>query len=407
MKLCSYEHCCGCGACASICPFGAIKMVQDERGFMRPQFDKSKCKNCGLCDKVTSLLENDKFNKSSIRRAYALRLKSDNERMRSQSGGLFFGIAKKILKNKGVVYGCLFDERNIAIHKRVDNFKELEALRGSKYVQSDLKNTYIEVVKDLKEGRCVLFSGTPCYIDGLIKFLEIKSVNMDNLYTCDIICHGVPSPLLYEDFKVMMEKKYKSKIKKINLRDKSCGGWSDHIESIEFENGKKYEGIIFRDLFYRNLPLRKSCEVCKYANKARKSDITMADCWGFKEKYPDKWNDNKGISLCLINSPKGEKLFSSIKSQFEYMEVLESTYMQPQLKGPSLVPDCKEEFWDYYKDNGFKKALIKYTDFGEEYRKKKAKKEEIRRKIIRFPRRVLGKIKRTMIRIIKIIIGRK
>lgn len=369
MKLCDITKCTGCSACVNVCPKKAITLQYNERGFLYPIIDNQKCINCGLCTKLCKQLNthmNSKEHKEAFYKAYAVKIKNDANRMKSQSGGLFTALAETILKNKGIVYGAGFDNHHHVKHIRIDDIKKLDKLKGSKYVQSDINNSFEHILNDLRKGKKVLFSGTPCQVAGIESLLDFKKINKDNFYSCDLICHGVPSPKVYEKYISLLENDNKSVIKYFIFRDKSINGWKNHVESYIFQSkpDSKIVSRTYGDLFYSNLTLRKSCERCKYATRNRPGDITMADCWGIEKINPNLWNDNKGISVCLIQTKHGEKLFKQTKSKVDVFEIDSSEYTQHNLNHSSNTPYRKEKFWKDYQNISFKKLMKKYTIYG-------------------------------------------
>ena len=311
-------ECCGCTACASICPKEAITMIPDVLGFKYPKVDLSKCIECGLCEKVCAF--NDNYDKSPNLKEpeiYAARHKDMHEIETSRSGAAFIAISDYILENGGIVYGVGYKDHFRVAHKRATTKEERNEFKGSKYVQSDLDGIFRQVKEDLKQGYTVLFSGTPCQTAGLNSFIGKKL--RENLVLVDIVCHGVPSPYIWRDYINYVENKYKNKIIKVDFRDKSRIGWSGHIESFMFNNGRKIESRIYTDLFYQHIMLRPSCSNCHYTNFNRPSDFTIADYWGW-ERISNKFNlDNKGCSLLLINTPKGQNIFEKIKHELYYI----------------------------------------------------------------------------------------
>lgn len=224
-------ECCGCSACMSVCPRMEISMQPDEEGFLYPVIDEARCVKCGLCEKVcfyNGMRHVHKFDSAS-EDAYAVQLADADERLHSQSGGMFFAIAEYFIANGGVVYGCGLDEHFAAVHKRCADIGTCEELRGSKYVQSDMKDCYGQVVRDLQAGRQVLFSGTPCQGQGLLNRIDEKY--RENLFVVDIVCHGVPSPMVWQDYLKYVEGIHGS-ICKVNFRDKENYGWHSHVESL-------------------------------------------------------------------------------------------------------------------------------------------------------------------------------
>lgn len=311
-EIVSKNLCTGCGACCNVCPKKAIKMVEDSEGFKYPVIDKTKCINCKLCLKTCPVL-NSKENHFNIK-SFACFNKNEQIRMNSSSGGIFSLIAEEVIKKKGMVFGAAFDNNYDVIHKYSNDISDF---RNSKYVQSDLKNTFKEAEKFLINGKYVLFTGTTCQIEGLKKFLK---KDYDKLYTQDIICHGVPSPKVWQQYLNYVSNN--ERITDINFRNKDKG-WQQYSLKIKLK-GRTYNKDNQKDefimLFLNNLCLRKSCYNCAFKKDARNSDITLADFWGIDNILPDM-NDDKGISLVLINSQKGAELFELIKNKIEYKEV--------------------------------------------------------------------------------------
>lgn len=210
--------CCGCSSCVNTCPNNAISFNIDNNGFKYPIVDIGACINCGLCEKVcpynSEYVKKDVYEKSI---AYGGWNTDDVVRKNSTSGGIFSAISKFILENNGVICGAIYNEKLEVVHEIVDNIKDLEKIYGSKYVQSDMKDNYKKIREYLNNGRLVLFSGTPCQVEGLNSFLGNE---FENLYTCDIVCHGVPSPKVFKKYKEELEERHNSEIININFRDK-------------------------------------------------------------------------------------------------------------------------------------------------------------------------------------------
>lgn len=230
------SQCCGCTACASICPHGAITMQPDVMGFLYPVVDKNKCTDCGLCEKVCAFHENyDKSFNLPVPEVYAARHKDMHEVETSRSGAAFIAISDWILEHGGVVYGAGYAEHFRVVHKRATTKEERDEFKGSKYVQSDLGNVFKQVKQDLKDGHIVLFSGTPCQTSGLNSYIGKKL--RENLYLVDIVCHGVPGPNLWQDLLSYLEEKKGDKICWVNFRDKQEFGWAAHHETFKFVKG--------------------------------------------------------------------------------------------------------------------------------------------------------------------------
>lgn len=357
--------CCGCSACGNICPKSAITMNPDEKGFLYPVIDQSLCIDCGMCRAVCTFpqgyVHKDNLPEPEL---YAAKNKSSEVRRTSSSGGLFVPLSDVILNMGGVVYGARFDENHRVMHARAQTPQERDAFKSSKYVQSDLKDIFSKVAADLKAGVAVLFSGSPCQCAGLQAYLEKKKSNMERLYLCDFVCHGTPSPLLFEEYKSFMEKKYGSRIKSLTFRAKSTEKSTQDMK-IVFENGKVYNpAVSLKDPYYRmflnNLSLRPSCYQCTFTTTKRASDITLADFWGVEKSFP-QFADKKGESLALLNTPKGENLFGQIAGCLETVRpsLEDCAQNNPNLCRPSSPKASTEAFWREYGEQGYA-SLVKH-----------------------------------------------
>lgn len=281
-------------------------------------------------------------------KVFGVKLKDKKKIMQSQSGGAFAAIAEHFINMGAIVYGCSLDENLVAVYSRITNLDDLNTIKGSKYVQANLGNTLKDVLNDLKTGKIVLFSGTPCYVAACKQFIN-QTQYQKQLYTVDIICHGVPSPLVYKTYLNELSQKEHSKVKKYVFRDKIGGGWRRHIERIVYSNGKEEVSENYVKLFYTNLPLRPSCSECQFAKQERLSDFTIGDFWGIQNSFPE-FNDDRGVSVIFCNSQRSVDIFNEIKRDFEVLETDISHAMQPNLKGPSNVPFYRMLFWkDFYK----------------------------------------------------------
>ena len=314
--ICCKEICSGCSACANICPVNAISMKPDSEGFEYPEIDFNKCVSCGKCRKICPVA-NKPTDTEQFPAVYAAVNKNEDVRLNSSSGGLFTAFAEKVINDGGVVFGAGFGEHLKVIHQMCSDKKGLDALRRSKYAQSEIGNTYKEAKEQLESGRKVLFVGTPCQIGGLLAYLGKE---YDNLITVDFICHGVPSPKVWEKFVSSKESKYASKAVSASFREKK-DGWKPYYMSIKFENADEYSCVIPSDPYLRgfvsDLYLRPACSNCSFKLIHRQSDITLADFWGI-EKTDSAFNDNKGVSLVMLHSEKGESLFDSAKQSINY-----------------------------------------------------------------------------------------
>ncbi|HJJ11534.1 MAG TPA: Coenzyme F420 hydrogenase/dehydrogenase, beta subunit C-terminal domain [Clostridiaceae bacterium] len=313
------NDCCGCGSCVQKCPKQAISMVENEEGFLYPQINKEKCVDCGLCSKVCPQLKSLKMVDKEYPKTYAMRNRNNEDLSKSSSGGIFSVIADYVFENDGVVFGAAYDDKLNVNHIKAENQQELEALRSSKYVQSNIGETYKGAEKLLKEGRIVLFTGTPCQIAGLNSYLIKK---YKNLITCDLVCHGVPSQKLFHTYIEYLSRKFNSRVVKYNFRSKDKNGWG-LFTKVETEDGKiRYIKPDF-DPYYSNFlestTYRLNCYQCHYTSCNRVSNITLADYWGISGIHPDFYKE-EGNSLILINDKKGEQIFEKIADKIEYIQ---------------------------------------------------------------------------------------
>lgn len=314
LEIIDKTKCSGCSACRDVCPNRSIIMVADDEGFLYPHIDVQTCVKCGQCVKVCPILSKTENKTDKIITAYGAQTRNDDILDQSSSGGIFSEIATYVLEQNGVVFGAAFDEEFRVRHIAVEQIEHLQKLRGSKYVQSEIGDCYTRAEAYLKEGRLVLFTGTPCQIGGLISFIGKE---YDNLITQDIICHGVPSPMVWRKYIEYREDKATSRTENVFFRHKKHG-WKRYSMRFKFASGTEYIQPLSEDLYMRsflkNLTLRPSCYDCSFKTKHRQSDFTLADFWGVEYVYP-KMYDNKGISLVILHTPKAYDLFMRIQGQ--------------------------------------------------------------------------------------------
>ncbi|XZJ60896.1 Coenzyme F420 hydrogenase/dehydrogenase, beta subunit C-terminal domain [Clostridium perfringens] len=308
-----YERCTICQACINICPKECIKLDFFKEEFNYPIINKIKCIDCGACYKVCPVLNPlDSFN--SLKVSYAGMNKNEEERIKSSSGGIFTSLAKIILEGNGAVCGAAFDNEFKVNHIIIEDENELGKLRGSKYVQSNINNIFKEIKVKLVNGSKVLFSGCPCQVAGLKKFL---GKDYKNLYTLDFICHGIPSQNIFNNYIKLIEKKYKSCVTEFSFRDKTKG-WHMSSIKVKFKNGNEYTKPIIEDMYMRgfllNVYLKPSCYNCEFRNFKSGSDITLGDFWG-AEVEEKEFDDDKGLSAIIINTKKGIDLKNKIESK--------------------------------------------------------------------------------------------
>lgn len=355
------KDCCGCTACKNICPKDAIDMIEDEEGFLYPVVNKDQCINCGLCEKICPII-NKKEKQETKQKAYVINNKDNEVRMQSTSGGAFTPIAEYVIENDGVVFGATFDNEWNVYHTYAENKRDLKEFRGSKYVQSNLKNTFSEAKKFLDQGKLVCFSGTPCQIQGLKNFLR---KDYENLVTVDVVCRAVPSPLVLRKYlKYERQKNNIQDIKKLVFRDKSKYGYGYSSMRIDGENKSYKEGVEtdpYLRAFFNNYSDRPSCFECKFRNKDRISDFTIWDCFTIAE-FAKEMSDNLGTTRMIIQTEKGYKIFNEIKERYIYKEIKVEDAVKNvrELKESPKPNEKRQEFFEDINKMGEKEFFNKY-----------------------------------------------
>lgn len=307
-------ECTACGACIQSCPTQCITMQENDDGFYYPVVNQSKCIQCGMCEKKCMI---DKTFPKVVSDSYYMRLLDADVLRNSSSGGAFYWIASRMLEDGGVVFGARYGSDFGVVHGYAENPKELRRFQQSKYSQSLIGNSYADAKTFLDNGRKVLFSGTPCQIGGLKLFLgrEYK-----NLLTIDLICSGVAGSGIWHDWVTHMEERAEAKCTDVNLRDK-ISGWERFSCSYTFDNGirivQKYSEHMFCAGFVKKLFNRISCHDCQFVGNRRASDITIGDCWGYKQIIGDV-EENGGYSVVLLNTEKGKNFFEDNKTCIEW-----------------------------------------------------------------------------------------
>lgn len=349
-----HYKCTGCRMCAQICPLNAIDMKENEEGFLEPIINKEKCIKCGLCFKRCPQLNEIKIGeKVNSPKAFAVKNKNLEEQKKSSSGGIFSVLAKYVLENNGVVYGASFDEKFKLEHIRIDKKEDLYKLRGSKYLQSNTKNTFELAKKDLNNGVKVLYVGTPCQIAGLKNYL---GKDYEDLLLVDLVCHGVPSQKLFDKYLTWLKEKNNSSIIEYEFRNKEKNSWGLNLK-VKFESGKERYIPANLDPYYKAFlngsTYRECCYNCKYAKTERVGDITIADYWGIEKEHP-KFYDKNGVSAVIINTNAGFRIFESIKSKIQYIntDIEKVKVKNKNLQGPTTRNNVRDEA---YKDIDIKK----------------------------------------------------
>ncbi len=289
-------------------------------------------------------------------KVYAAKHIDEETRAESRSGGVFTALSDYVISNDGVIYGCILADDFNAVHIRADNKIERNKMRGSKYIQSNLGNTFKDVRADLDEGRKVLFSGTSCQVAGLKNFLGKE---YENLLCVDIVCHGVPSKKVWNKYLSWQEQRLHSKLIKVDFRNKKDFGWRDHVETLYFENGKVVSTRVFTNLFYSHEILRPSCYKCPYKSVMHPGDITIADYWGIEKAAPE-FDDNKGVSLVLVNNNVGEKVLVCVKDMLLLKQTSIENAMQRSFIQSESCPEMRNRFWRDFERRSFSYIVRRY-----------------------------------------------
>ena len=320
------EYCTGCGACYNICPVNAITMQHNGEGFLAPVVDHEKCIKCGLCIKKCPA-NNPVYKNNSRPKCYAA-FGGDEIRMKSSSGAIFSLISSKILAKGGYVCGAAYDDKFVLKHTLVSSEEDMQKLRESKYVQSDTNTVYREIGDKLKEGKPVLFCGCGCQVAGLNAYLDAKKISDEQLFTLDLMCHGSPSPKLFEKY-INEVHGGPENLESISFRSKEYFGWSTEI-NVKYKDGSVYRKTRGIDPYYKAflpcISVRKSCGTCNSAKLPRQGDLTLADFWGVKALNTD-YDDGKGTSIVTINNEKGQKLMNEISSELKLYKEVDIEYI--------------------------------------------------------------------------------
>ncbi len=359
------EDCTGCSACFNVCPHEAINMLNDKEGFSCPSVDEQKCHSCGKCNEICPII-NFSLKNTSSPSCYGAWVLDKQERLSSSSGGIFPLLARYTLETHGKVCGAGFNKDYRVEHSIISNTDQLHLLKGSKYVQSDLKSCFKNILELLENNYLVLFSGTPCQVAGLYAFLDCRH---DNLITIDLLCHGTPSQIIFEAYLKETVEDF-SDIKSISFRDKIIG-WYQMTFSIKYLEDSiddlyedAYTENLFMQGFHQNLYLRPSCYNCRFVSRNRVGDITLGDFWDI-EKFDKKLFDNKGTSLVLINNDKGRQYYKKIRKSLAVNKEFDLKVLDHRFSVdlPSKSHENRELFFDKFNGINFeasvKKALKK------------------------------------------------
>lgn len=355
------SQCCGCSACVQRCPKQCISMYEDEEGFLYPVVDGQRCINCGLCKKMCPVI-NQRESREPLK-VYASKNKNEKVRQSSSSGGVFSLLVENIIRQDGIAFGAYFNKNYEVIHDSVETLVDAVVFCGSKYVQSNINNSFSKAEQYLKQGRMVLFSGTQCQIAGLRLYLGKE---YDNLLTVEVVCHGVPSPKIWREYMDCLHID-KRKVTNILFKDKSSG-WRGYSFSVVGENStllfsEKAEKNKYMMAFYQNLTLRPSCYSCPAKGGKSHADITLADYWGI-ENINSAFNDNVGVSMVCCNSEKGMNILKKISDSMNLIETdfNASVPFNTSIVRSTLMPIGRNDFWLKYKKEGISVLMALKSD---------------------------------------------
>lgn len=368
IKLTDKKDCCGCAACVQRCPKHCISMKEDEEGFLYPFIDETVCINCGLCEKTCPIISRPE--KLPTMEVLAVKNRKEAERMASSSGGVFIALAKKVIEQGGVVFGAVFDENWEVKHTYSETLDGVKPMMGSKYVQSRIGESFCQAERFLKEGRKVLFTGSPCQITALHNYLH---KDYPNLLAVDFLCHGVPSPGVWRRYidemftyaTHMAAKKNTAfpssimsvpVITSIEFRNKTLNGWKNYCFVVRGSAYSKvdtnavllseiHQDNLFMKGFLADLYLRPSCYRCKCKNGVSHSDLTIGDFWGINRLMPD-FDDDKGVGLVLLNTDKGVGIFYSVEMEVRTSNLTDANHGNGGFKEHIVISTKREVFFD-------------------------------------------------------------
>lgn len=390
-KIKNYD-CTGCMTCINVCPIQCIVVEYDKEGFAIPAVDEERCIDCSKC--ISYCPAEKKVEKWSVKEVYAAQTKEWNHLKDSASGGIAYELCGKAILNKGVAYGAVYDDNLHVCHSRAETVQQLQAQQGSKYVQSDFSTIFTQVEADCKNEREVVVVGTPCQLAGLRNYLN---VDYDNLLLIDLICHGVPSQKLFDEYLKWKAKKLRvDKIIDYRFRDKTSG-WGTNFKVVS--DTKIQFGSAMEEPYYADFELaysyRESCYKCQYACPERVGDITIGDYWGVLKFHPEaSINTTKGVSCILVNTDKG---FSAINGLSDCLNIIPSTIdkvivSNSSLKTPARKPEIRKEYYMCIASENFdwsKKRLMKSKYYYKSW---------IRRHIPKLVKQTMKQVQRRLIR---------
>lgn len=358
------RDCCGCGACASVCPCGAIKMVADNHGFKYPLINSEKCIDCHLCARVCQIDKQSDLLAPFAKNTYAVK-NEDEIRSVSSSGGAFSALSDSVLNDGGLIVGAAYGESMHVRHTVADDVASRDSMRGSKYVQSDISDVFNEY--KILSGKKVLFTGTPCQIAAFKLVSKQLKVDSSNWIFVDLVCHGAPSPAVWDNYVRSLEKMQGSHLVSYSFRNKDAGWRGYHIRA-DFEDGSvllddSSEARGFAVVFSKSLGLRPSCYHCPYSRMQRVGDLTIADYWGIEKDDPE-FSDNVGVSMVFVNSEQGRVLFAD-SSEFLTLEEETEVPVQRNLHNSTDYPQFDyDSFWTAYENGGWEGVASRFGYVG-------------------------------------------
>ena len=354
--------CCGCEACVQVCPKNCIDFSRDAQGFLYPVVNKESCIDCGLCEKVCPVINKTYQSKNNPSTLYAVKSSDDTIRQQSSSGGFFSLLADYVLTKGGVVYGAAFDAAFNVCHTRVDNIEDIYKLRGSKYVQSRIGQTFRECKDDLKAGKLVLFTGTPCQISALGHFFR---KDYDNLIKVEVVCHGVPSPMIYQQYlkETVIKDVEDRTITKVNFRTK-LGSWKKYFFTVKYKDHgemSEYKECVTDSLYMKgflsDLYIRPSCFECPAKNFTSGADFTIADFWGQEYTFSE-FDDDRGVSAVFANTEKAHDAFCQINAVVAEKPFADFIKYNPSLVKSPVQTYSYGKFWKLYTKTGELRSSI-------------------------------------------------
>lgn len=364
------KKCFGCTACKAVCPKSAIKMQENDEGFLFPFINESICVHCGKCGKVCPALNRWKCDEQDEHiNIFAYKNENVEILKKSTSGGFFSKIIEE--KRPEWICGCIQNENLKIEHILTNNILEIEKMNGSKYVQSNLNNTFEGIKEKLISGDKVVFSGTSCQVHGLLNYLNIMKAPVENLTTIDLVCHGVPSPKIYFDYLQFYEKTKNVKVKKHRSRSKKYGwgvgiGTLNYIQSVFFKQNvdeSSLEANLWQNVFFSDFCIRESCYSCPYTSVIKPAEFTMGDFWGVEDIF-NGIDFKDGCSLVIAKSENAKKLLNKItRLRVERKDIKRVVGKQARLRNPVRCPKNREQFWRDYHNNDFKYVAKKYFNY--------------------------------------------